>query len=79
MSFRMRATRADVPGSLGWRRRVVSQAAAPIMGTSPIGAASAPDAVTDAQRAAAARIRMSYDKKRGHQTEAWIRNLASRA
>ena len=34
------------------------------------------DLVTDEQRASAARIRMAYDKKRGRQTEGWIRKLA---
>lgn len=34
------------------------------------------DPVTAEQRAAAARIRIAYDKKRGHKTEAWIRKLA---
>jgi hypothetical protein len=37
------------------------------------------DPITDAQRASAARIRMSYDKKRGHKTERWIENLAKGA
>lgn len=34
------------------------------------------DPVTDEQRASAARIRMAYDKKRGRQTESWIKKLA---
>lgn len=34
------------------------------------------DPITPEQRAAAARIRVAYDKKRGRQTEAWIKRLA---
>lgn len=35
-----------------------------------------PDPITAEQRAAAARIRVAYDKKRGRKTEAWIQRLA---
>jgi hypothetical protein len=34
------------------------------------------DPITAEQRASAARIRIAYDKKRGRDTEAWIRELA---
>ncbi|MDR6912982.1 hypothetical protein J2W54_004995 [Rhodococcus fascians] len=34
------------------------------------------DPVSDAQRASAARIRVSVDKRRGRDTEPWIKDLA---
>ncbi len=34
------------------------------------------DPITPEQRAAAARIRVAYDRKLGRQTEAWIKRLA---
>jgi hypothetical protein len=37
------------------------------------------DPISAAQRAAAARIRIVYDKKRGHKTENWIKKLAKSA
>lgn len=37
------------------------------------------DPVTDSQRAAAARIRVAYNKKAGIKTEPWIKELAERA
>lgn len=46
--------------------------------TAPQASRTSPDVdpITPEQRAAAARIRVAYDKKRGRQTEAWIRRLA---
>lgn len=42
----------------------------------PAGAQTGSDPVTAGQRAAAARIRVAYDKKRGQKTEPWIQRLA---
>jgi hypothetical protein len=81
MAFRARAAQAVTPSSSAARRkRVALRAATPsTSSTAPSGGSSTADPITDAQRASAARIRMSYDKKRGHKTEGWIRNLARQA
>ena len=56
------------------RTRVTQGTASPVARGSAQGVPG--DPVTDEQRASAARIRMAYDKKRGRQTENWIKRLA---